>query len=68
MKEAFLNWAGSNFSTETVEQDIRVFLEECKIGKNFHNEILPEELFLMENAENFTEKEIMELVEVLTKK
>ncbi len=68
MKEAFLNWAGSNFSTETVEQDIRVFLEECKIGKNFHDEILPEELILMENAENFTEKEIMELVEVLTKK
>ena len=68
MKEAFLDWAGSNFSTETVEQDIRVFLAECKIGKNFHDEILPEELLLMENAENFTDKEIMELVEVLTKK
>ena len=68
MKEAFLAWAGSNFSSETVEQDIRVFLKECKSGKNFHDSALPEELILKENAENFSEKEIMELVEVLTKK
>ena len=68
MKEAFLAWAGSNFSIDTVEQDIRAFLAECKIGKNFHDSALPEELILMENAKNYTEEEIMELVAVLTKK